>query len=292
MTGQPETLTTTVEGDTWAQPGVFTSFTGQPMAGLDGCNQLPFGPEIKATPDSHEASKPSGLEVDVHVPQEGQLNAAGLAQSNIKDIAVTLPEGVTLNPSAADGLSSCSESQIGYLPGESAPPSDLHFTPGVQSPSCPDAAKIGEVTIKTPLLPASQPLKGFVYLASPQNFGSFPQENPFGSLVAMYIVAEDPVSGSLVKLPGQVSLNQSTGQISSTFENTPQLAFEDAELHFFGGERAPLASPTRCGAYTTTASFIPWSAEASDETALTTTSSSTFDITTGPHGVSGQVADC
>ena len=82
--------------------------------------------------------------------------------------------------------------------------------------------------------------------------------NPFGSLIAMYIVAEDPFSGSLIKLAGEVSLNPQTGQIVTTFKNTPDVPFENLELHFFGGERAPLATPSRCGTYTTTAVFTPW----------------------------------
>jgi hypothetical protein len=285
-------LQTTTEGDSWAEPlHLFPPLSNTaPMPALDRCNQLPFSAEIKATPDGQQASKPTGLTVDVHVPQEGQLNGVGDAQSNIKDIAVTLPEGVTLNPSAADGLQSCSEPQIGYLAGESHPPSELRFTPklpgsqGAGEPLqpgvnfCPDASKIATAKITTPLLPKGQSLEGAVYLASPQNFAVFPQENPFQSLVAMYIVAEDPVSGSLVKLPGKVTLNQTTGQIGSTFEDTPQLAFEDAELHFFGGERAPLASPAHCGTYTTNATFTPWSGGPQLH------SSSSFQITSGPNG--------
>ena len=295
-------LLSEVLGDSWAAPGheqeaKLASFQSPPLV---GCEQLPFAGEIKVTPDGQQASRPTGLSVDVHVPQEGQLNGTGLAQSNIRAIRVTLPEGVTLNPSGADGLQACSEQQIGYLPGESHPPGELRFTPtkpgsvdagaagegAILEPGsnwCPDASKIGTVHIKTPLLPHE--LEGAVYLASPQNFRVFPQENPFESLLAMYIVAEDPETGSLVKLPGKVELGGepgveglAPGQIRSTFQDTPQLAFEDAKIDFFGGERAPLATPDHCGAYTTDASFTPWSGNAP------VSSQSTFEITSGPNG--------
>jgi hypothetical protein len=124
---------------------------------------------------------------------------------------------------------------------------------------------------------------GSVYLA--------PQEaNPFGSLVAMYIVAQERESGVLVKLPGEVQLCkgagevldgqtcQGLGQIITTFLNTPQAPVEEIELHFFGGERAPLATPAHCGAYTTQASIVPWSSSEPVD------ASSTFDITSGLHG--------
>jgi hypothetical protein len=301
-------LFTSTEADSWLEPRpegrrqVFPETA--PMPALTGCNRLPFEPSIVVTPDGEAASSPTGLNVDVHVPQESILNGSSLAQSNVRNITVTLPQGVALNPAGAGGLEACSEGLIGYegetepatspglkLPGftpylpestaaeeavtaHTAPASEDTLSPGVNF--CSTASKIGTVTIKTPLLPPNQPLTGSVYLASQES-------NPFGSLLAMYIVAEDKESGSLVKLPGSVSLSPS-GQITATFENNPQLAFEDAELHFFGGERAPLASPTRCGAYTTTASFEPWSAEAWDEAAQTAGASSTFNIKSGPHG--------
>ena len=274
-------LETSVEGDSWpttSDPTGLTLPTARPsfMESLDGCNRLGFEPQIKVAPDVESASSPSGLNVDVHVPQEGQLNPVGNADSNIKDIAVTLPDGVSINPAGADGLEACSEPEIGYLPGESTPPGELHFTSGLPAPKsapaepfCPDASKIGTVKIKTPLLPHA--LEGAVYLAD-QN------ANPFGSLVASYIVAEDPVSGVLLKLPGEVSLNQQTGQITATFLDNPQDPLEDAELHFFGGERAPLATPPHCGTYTTNATFTPWSGNPP------TKSQSSFNIRTGPNG--------
>ncbi len=134
---------------------------------------------------------------------------------------------------------------------------------------CPNGSKVGTVKIKTPLL--EHELEGAVYLATQDN-------NPFESLVAMYIVAEDPYSGSLVKLAGEVSLNPATGQIVTTFKNTPDVPFENLELHFFGGERAPLATPSHCGTYTTTAVFTPWDGNGP------VTAESSFNIEHGPGG--------
>jgi hypothetical protein len=311
-------LQTVVEADSWAQRGVFSSFpVSEALPAPDGCNHLQFAPEIKVTPDGQEASEPTGLTVDVHVPQEGQLNPEGVAQSNVRDITVKLPAAVAINPSSGDGLGACSADtaaapgvgqlgdpgdQIGFEgfaqsplePGVSNPDFTAYlpgsvgalangFSEALQSGQnfCPDASKIAEATIKTPLLP--NPLKGFVYLAAQE-------ANPFDSVLAMYLVAEDPISGSLVKLPGEVQLCkaagetiagmacETVGQLVSTFEDNPQLPFEDAELHFFGGERAPLASPSRCGTYRTEAMFTPWSGEAQAH------SSSSFQITSGPNG--------
>jgi hypothetical protein len=296
-------LSTVLETDSWKEEGVFHAFPQNPLAplpALDGCNDLPFSPSISAVPDVQEASNPSGLNVDVHVPQAVDLDAEGLSASDVKNITVALPAGVAINPSAGDGLEACSEGLIGYLPGESKPPGELRFTPrvpggidalaaGEEGPLepginfCANASKIAEVSIKSPDLP--NPLKGFVYLAAQES-------NPFGSLLAQYLVAEDPVSGVLIKLAGEVQLCkgageviaghtcEALGQIISTFTNNPQAPLEDAEFHFFGGERAPLAMPSRCGAYTTSATFAPWSGNEPSNV------SSTFDITSGPKTLS------
>ncbi len=253
-------LHTTVHADSWAEPGVFSSreYTFANGAGesygLDGCNRLGFEPSISLTPDGQAGSTPTGLTTTIHVPQTGGLSPTGDAQSTVKETTVTLPEGIALNPSAADGLSACGESEVGLEDGEEA--------------ACPEFSKVGTVEVKTPLLP--NPLVGAAYLATQD-------ANPFGSLIALYIVARDPVSGVLVKLAGQVMPNPVTGQLVTTFKEVPPLPFEDFSLHFFGGSRAPLSTPPLCGAYTTTASFAPWSDNAP------VASSSTFDITSGPN---------
>ena len=255
-------LQTTMEGDSWADPGSFLSrsYTFQNNAGqpfeLDGCNRLSFEPSITVAPDGQAGSTPTGLSVGVHLPQEEILTPNGLAQSDVKDTTVTLPAGVQISPSSADGLQSCSLGEIGL---ETA-----------LAPACPDASKVGTVELKSPLL--AEALEGSVYLAA-QN------ANPFGSLVAMYIYVEAPKAGIVIKFAGEVALNEQTGQIVSTFEDTPQLPFEDLKLNFFGGARAPLATPALCGSYTTRASFTPSSGNAPVEP------SSTFRITSGPQGV-------
>ncbi|HWY18360.1 MAG TPA: hypothetical protein VNY27_06575 [Solirubrobacteraceae bacterium] len=245
----------------WAEPSVPRSIEynlqdtfGSPL-GLDGCNRLSFEPSIAVSPDAPAGSTPTGLTVGIHVPQDAGLSPNGVAQATVKDTTVALPAGVTLNPAAADGLSACGLGEIGLETPEPI--------------TCPESAKVGTVEIHTPLLP--DPLVGAAYLAA-QN------ANPFGSLVALYIVAHDPVSGVLVKLAGEVKPDPVTGQLVSTFKNTPQLPFEDLKLHFFGGSRAPLGTPALCGAYTTTSSIAPWSGNAPAQP------SSTFNIASGPGG--------
>ncbi len=253
---------TTVETDSWEQVGLFTEPFGYTLddalenpIGMTGCNALNFEPSISVAPDGQHASTPTGLTVGVHVPQEASLNPVGLAESSVRNTTVTLPAGVVLNPAGADGLTACGLGQVGLA--------------SSAEQECPGSAKVGTVEIHTPLLP--NPLTGAVYLAQQD-------ANPFGSLVALYIVVYDPVSGVRVKLAGEVKPDPVTGQLVSTFEETPELPFEDLSLHFFGGSRAPLGTPALCGGYTTSASIEPWSGSPA------VSSSSEFNITSGPNG--------
>ncbi len=267
-------MRTTVQANSWTEPHPAHPleaplFREYMVGGLDGCDHLQFNPEISVTPDSPDTSTPTGLTVQVHVPQTAALNPAGPAESALRNTIVELPEGVAVNPGGADGLEACSEGLVGYLGKEPGESDTSLFTPTLSSPFCPIGSKVGTVEVETPLL--AHALKGAVYLAA-QNV------NPFGSLLAMYLVAEDPVSGTLIKLPGEVSLNGSSGQLVTTFKNTPELPFENLRLHFFGESRAPLGTPAHCGAYTTSATFAPWSGNEASHV------SSTFNITSGPNG--------
>jgi hypothetical protein len=273
------------------------SFAYRLPRAIEGCNRLPFEPSLEVIPDIRDTSTASGLDVDVHVPQTVDENPAGLVESAVRNVTVALPEGVQINPSAGNGLEVCSEGLAGYegeetfpgLPGTTLARfkptipggigAEATLEPGLDF--CASASKVGTVAIRSPLF--AHELEGDIYLAS-QN------ANPFGSLIAMYLVAEDPVSGTVVELPQEMSLCagpgevldgvscQAPGQIVMALQSTPQLPLEDAELRFFGGERALLAMPAHCAIYSAGAVFEPWSGEPQ------TSVSAPFPI---EHGVNG-----
>jgi hypothetical protein len=269
-----EPLATEVRADSWEEPGNFKSATylnsdlqGNPVT-LSGCNQLSYEPTLEAKPTSNVADSPTGLDVTVHQPQEQPHlePLSGRATGELKDATVTLPAGLVANPSQADGLATCSLSQIGYLAEDAEP--GIHFSK--EPDSCPDASKLGTVEVTTPLLaeynaehkreddpqtgaPKLAPLKGSLYLAQPV-------KNPFGSLLALYISIDDKRTGTIAKLAGEVEPDPQTGQLTTRFSDNPELPLEDIRLHLFPGARASLVTPPACGTYTTTSTLSPWSA--------------------------------
>jgi hypothetical protein len=209
--------------------------------GTENCPDVPVKGTLDAKPTSIDTETSSGLEVNIEVPNLGLENPAGIASSDLKEVKVFLPEGMTINPSQADGLGVCSPAQyestvLSFFP-----------TPGK---GCPDDAKIGSVLVKTPLLEETIP--GDVYVAKPF-------DNPFGSLLALYVVLREPERGVLVKMAGKVETDERTGQITTTFDDLPQQPFSSFDFKFREGARAPLVTPQACGTYTTQAEFTGWS---------------------------------
>lgn len=225
-----------MSGDSWEHRGAFTSETrtldedGTPFV-FDGCEHLPFKPAITVQALSHTADAPSSVAVDLQVPQNNDPD--GLGTADVRRVKMTFPEGMSVSPSSAAGLGACAPAQISLKSND--------------APTCPSSARLGSVTIDTPLLP--DPLVGDVILAT-QN------DNPFGSLVALYIAAKGP--GFWVKLPGKIDLDQTTGRITATFDNTPQLPFSRMRVAFQGGSQAPMATPDRCGTFYTHVEITSW----------------------------------
>ena len=187
------------------------SGSGQPL-GFTGCAQLPFAPSVDVTPEEHTASTPSGLTSMCECRRSRRCwNRMAWRRRTCAIRRSRLPPGVELSPSAANGLVGCSEAQVGFE-GLDAGDADAAVQRG--EAECPDASKVGMVHIKTPLLPNE--LEGALYLADPAPNGEAGR-NPFGSLVALYIVAKDPVSGVLVKLAGEGVLDEHTLRVATTF---------------------------------------------------------------------------
>ncbi|HEX3512157.1 MAG TPA: hypothetical protein VHT27_13780 [Solirubrobacteraceae bacterium] len=308
-----ETLESSVQVDSWTSPGPQDAdqlaLGGPPWVGasshppaLEGCDQLAplFEPSLDVVPETTAGGTPTGGDLIVRLPQTGTTGiehdgVPALTTPAVREATVTMPEGMLLSPSVATGLEACSEGLVGFS-GLTTPhdqsftrdiPAAAELEPGVNF--CPDGAKVGTVKIRTPDLPnaieGGQPERpGGVFLAcSPASpaAGECPDPasaNPFGSLYAIYMVAQDPVSKVTVKVAGEIKVDPANGQVTATFRDTPEVPFEELTVHLFGGPRAAFTTPAQCGTYTVKSTFVPWSGTAPRE------ASSSFEVTSGAEG--------
>jgi hypothetical protein len=255
---------------------------------VEGCNLLEFNP-------SHFELAPSGLLEGAHEPSSGgttqadqpsayegrlkipQLETFGtLSRPELKSATVTLPAGLSVSASAANGLEGCSEAQLDIDSGE----------PG----NCPEGSELGTVEVTTPLL--SKPLQGHVYLAEPKcgeagQPACVESEAEEGKLFGLIIELDGE---AVIKIPGYVEAGGygaysaahglAPGQLRAVFDNNPQLPFGELVFKFKEGPRTPLANPQNCGTFTTTSVLEPWSAPFS----ASATSESPFGISWDGHG--------
>ena len=253
------------QGGSFAE-GILTHNDAEPPEpfGFTGCEKLGFSPDAAAVPSTDQASSPSGLDVSVDVKDEELQNGEGIADSDIKKATVVLPEGLTANPSLAEGLATCSEADFADESVDSKP-----------GRGCPQASKIGAVEVETPLLEGHL-LKGSLFIATQD-------QNPFHSLLALYMVIKDKELGILVKLAGKISPDPHTGQLETTFgeagQELPQFPLSHVRVHLREGGRSPLITPPGCGTYTTEAIFTPWANPSHPRTVP-----SSFQISKGPGG--------
>lgn len=254
LPGQCDTPTATgIRMDSWQNPGEYFETESAPVQ-LTGCERQRFNPRITVQPSSSRAASPTGLDVELTVPQ-GE-NPAAVATAHLRDAVTRLPAGMAVNPSAADGLVGCSQADVGL--GTNA------------DPSCPDNSKIGTVEIDSPLVPDT--LRGHIYQAR-QN------QNPHGSMLGFYTVAQG--NGLTIKLASKVEADPQTGNLTTTFLDNPQLPFSSYRLHFWGGQRAPLVNPPTCGTYVASGHFTSW-----NSSMPTVVSKDSVAITEGPGGAS------
>lgn len=259
--------------DSYNQPGEFTPVQeyGNPLD-VTGCGdqRFRFKPQITLQPTDAHADAPTGLDVHLEVPQRndeveeaGELYAAngnvkGISTPPLKKAVVTFPEGMTLNPSAAQGLGTCTSGEIGL---------------GTDAlVSCPDNSQYGRLILHSPALPQDKTVEGFIYVAKQS-------DNPFHNFLSLYLVIQDSDLGLLVKVPGRVDLDPQTGRITTTFDDLPQLPVSDMQMTFKGGVRAGLVEPSTCGQKTIEAEFFSW-----QDPGTAHVVDSSYDITQKPDG--------
>jgi hypothetical protein len=281
--GAPQPMLRIREAGTWQDPSVDSSLSvpmhgsnGMPV-GFTGCEDLAFGPAISTSPDTAKADTPAGLTAEV-TPLIGGLEEPGaLGTSDIRNTAVTLPAGTVINPGQAAGLQACGPAEDGLTTQAEKERGEEDNGPA----HCPNASKVGVVTIKSPLIEGAEEkqFEGNVYVL---------QSNP-PELKLLVAASADGVN---LKLPATVHLCERSGevvagrtceapgQLVTTFEDAPQLPFTDFKLSFSGGPQAALDTPAQCGTYTSSADFTPWSSPSIPD--LLTSAS--FNLIEGPNG--------
>jgi hypothetical protein len=237
----PQT-TTTLHLESYEGESTTTSHTG-PL-GTEGCKGEsglmipPFAPEFALTPETTQSDKPDGIKTELKLPHDPSPEKIDTSQ--LRTATVVLPEGMTLNPSAAGEVTgACTPAQA-----------RIHSsTFGV---ACPAASKVGTVTLEVPTLPPGS-LTGNLYLGGPEGGGPIT-----GPPYTVYLNAESTRYGVDVRLQGSVTPNETTGRLTATFAENPEQPFSNAILRFNGGEQAPLANPLVCGAAKTETSLVPY----------------------------------
>jgi hypothetical protein len=237
--------TTGLQVDSHQEPGKYLSYSTVTPIKAHGCKDLPFAPTVGVAVDTRVAGAPSGVTIDVGLPRNPNgKNKPDTA--TLKDADVTLPEGMTINPSAANGLAACTDAQLGKGT--------------TRAVACPAASAIGTVDFETPVLPAGS-LKGTVYLGQPLS-----GDPTSGNEYRMFLVADSPRYGVSVRLVGNVVADPQTGRLTASFAGNPQVPVSLVRVTLRGGERAPLVNPPACGKATISGRFTSWAKQTATAT--------------------------
>ncbi len=233
-------------GDDPENPGPPAEFAGSAESPpLIDCSSLGFAAGLQAKPSTQSAESPTGLELNLDLSDPTINDPHQSAHSDFQKAVLTLPEGVTANPSLAEGLASCSLEDLGRESAASEP-----------GEGCPQASKVGTVEAETPVL-ENQILKGSLFIATPNDPAAPGKENPFDTLLALYMVIKDPELGIVLRLPGRLDPDPKTGQLIATFDEIPPYPVSHFRARLREGGRSPLISPPACGTYTTEMELTP-----------------------------------
>jgi hypothetical protein len=223
--------------------------------GASGCDKVPFDPTIAVDTQGGAVDSPEATTVNLGIPFDPN---EPIANSYLQTAKVVLPEGMSINPSSANGLVPCTDAQ---------------FAKGTDDPiACPAASKIGTVEVQTPSLPADS-LTGTVYVGQPKS------NNPSsGEQFRIFIHAGSARYGVNVRLIGNIFPNLKTGQLTAVVAGNPQATFSSFKLRLNGGAKGTLTSPPLCTPSETKTQLTPWSGQAN------AAPTSSFTLSSDPSG--------
>jgi hypothetical protein len=217
------------------------------LVGVENCNLAPFGPTIAVAPETTQSDQPDGGAVTLGLPQS--TSGAEINSATLERAQVTLPAGMSINPSAAHGLTACTSTEIGI---------------GTRNAIvCPESSVLGTAAIDTPDLPAGS-LTGKVYLGSPSGapITGAPIVANGSPAYTVYLDASSSRYDVSVRLEGTVTADPATGRLTATFAKNPDLPFRSLTVNFKVGATAPLANPLVCGSAKTETSLTPFTGTA------------------------------
>jgi len=254
---------TTIDATSWQKPAE-TQSAEMLSPPVTGCDQVPFDATAAITPTSTAVDSASGLAAEITTPQSSDPGVLGTA--NLKKTVVTLPEGVSVNPSASSGLEGCTDAQIA-----------LHSD---DEPTCPDGSKVGTAEVTTPLLPqpdgpGTPNLSGDVFLGTPDCKPCGDADAASGRMLRLFLVLRNDDRGLLVKIAGSSTADPKTGRLVATFDDNPQVPFEDLHVQLKGGSHGVLGMPEQCGTAGGSTVLTPYTANGGG---VERTSDSSFSV--------------
>lgn len=229
-------LSFTVTASSW-QEGTPVSRSAT-AAALGECETLAFDPHPFGQLSDPRTTSPSGYVFEIATDDSGVTEPTRRSPSAVRKAVVALPDGVTINPSVGAGLGVCAPARYEAETASSPP-----------GAGCPNESKIGDFEVHSPVVAGT--VEGSMFLAEPYR-------NPFGTLIALYLVAKQPQRGVLVKVAGKVEADPASGRLTASFDRLPQLPYSSLVIHFREGQRSPLATPAACGPHSTSTDLSAW----------------------------------
>jgi hypothetical protein len=215
---------------------------------ITNCEQQTFQPVFNVDVTNHSADSPSGFEIQLKAPQPLGSSAS---PSQIRSATLLLPEGLTINPDAADGQGECTDAEANF---DSEGPAE-----------CPDLAKMGTFDIESPALDGL--LRGSLYFGEPKP----------GDQYRVLMIASG--FGINAKLVASVHPDPRTGRLTMSVTDLPQVPFDGFNLHAFASDRGLAATPAQCAIYNASSTFIPWNDKLAQQN-----SRPFISIDSGPNG--------